>query len=193
MPHKRKKMMVINTAEQLSALKSPKSMEIVIALRQFGEATVSELGSMLGLRANSLHYHILKLKSAGLIRQTNSKRSGARTEAAYDVVADRFESKSTLADPVLRKLTVETGVALLRLAIRNFTEATNEPKNLSEHGKHRNIWMSRLSARLTSAQLAEVNKHLDAIQDLFCENIGSQKGKPYTLTSLLTPDTRDCH
>jgi len=184
---KRKAAAPIHTARQLQALASPVGRELLQALRCGGPATVAELGPRLGRRANSLHYHVRKLVAAGLLQPVDSRRSGARTQTVYDVVADRFVGPSAPRQPRLRALTVDVVASLLRQSTRDFTRGTSRPADVVDTGAGRNVVADRHSAWLAPRQLARVNRLIDELHQVFRENTGTQQGRLYALTTVLTP------
>ena len=184
---KRKAELRITTAEQLKLIRSPTAIDIVQALRQRGPATVSELGQRIGKRPNSCHYHVAKLVKAGFVQAVDTRRSGARTETIYDVVANQFVGPNAPKSPALRQTTREAVAGLLRLAARQFSRATECPEQLCEEGPKRNILVTRHAARLTSSQLAAVNRHFRAVEKIFLENSGSSSGQLCAATLVLTP------
>jgi len=187
MIRKRKKTASIRTIDQLRVLASPVSIEIIHALRGGGPATVAELGPRLGREASSLHYHIRKLTCVGFVHETGTRRSGARTEAIHDVVADGFCGPSVPKNPKRRKLANDAVASLLRLATRNFAQASERPDALSEDGPCRNILAGRYKAWLTLRQLTEVNRHLDALLQIFLANNAAPRGQLCVLTMVLSP------
>ena len=187
MAKKRKKIFQIKTTEQLKVVSSPVLIEIVQALRYGGPATVNEVGKRIGRKPNSLHYHFRKLVKVGFVHKTDTRLSGARTEAIYDVVADEFYGLTIQEDKSLQKLTNDGIAALLRLAKRNVFRAIKTPEKLRETGAERNIEIQRSAARLTNEQLAEVNAHIDALRKIFTSNIGTEEGQMCSLTMVLTP------
>ncbi|MEE9128907.1 MAG: helix-turn-helix domain-containing protein [Phycisphaerales bacterium] len=191
MNRKRKEEIPIRTAKQIRILTSAVSIEIIHVLRIGGPATVGQLGPRLGRKANSLHYHVRKLISAGFIRKTGAGRSGARTEAIYDVTAELFSGPSAPKNPKLRKLNNDAVATILRLAARNFAHATERPADLTDWGKYCNIAVGRYKAWLTRPQLAEVNKHLDALRQIFLESNQNQRGDLCAITVVLTPVDHD--
>lgn len=187
MNRKRKAEHRITTAAQLRLIRSPAAIDMLQALRQRGPATVAELGQRIGKRPNSCHYHVGKLLEAGFIEAVDTRRSGARTETIYDVVANQFVGQTAPRSTTLRKTTCDTVAALLRLAARNFTTATTHRDGLCEEGPHRNILVNRHAARLSRSQLAEVNRHLRAVEKIFLQNTGSPTGDLMAATIVLTP------
>jgi DNA-binding Lrp family transcriptional regulator len=187
MARKRIKSFPIRTADQLRVTSSPVQFAIIQTLQHLGPTAIGDLGPKIGRKPNSLHYHIRKLIDAGMVVQTGSRRSGARTEAIYDVVADRFIGADISEQPALQKHTNNTVAALLRLATRDFKRATQSPETLSEQGKKRNILAHRHTARLTDDQLSELNGCIEKIEEIFSSNIGSEDGQMCALTMVFTP------
>ncbi|MHC4697413.1 MAG: helix-turn-helix domain-containing protein [Planctomycetota bacterium] len=190
MASRRKKTIRIHAVEQLQALASPTAIEILEALQTRGAATVAELGPGLGRKANSLHYHIRKLARVGLVRKVGARRSGARTQAVYDVPASRLTAQTVSKNAQLRKLTTEAVAALLRLTARNFARACEDPAAV-ETGKARNILANRHKAWLTRKELAKVNGHVDELRKIFAANSGTGRGRLCALTIVLTPLDQD--
>ena len=168
-------------------LKSPVVVDIVQLLRRRGPATVAEIGQRMGRRPNSLHYHIRKMLEAGFVREVGSQRSGARTESIYDVTAEQFVGSNAPRSEPMKQLTRSAAAALCRLAGRDFARATEQPARLVEQGDRRNVLVKRSAARLSKTQLAQLNRHLRAIDDIFNNNLGAERGQLCALTLVLTP------
>lgn len=184
---KRRRHAPIRTAAQLEALTSPVTHDLLLAFRSGGPGSVADLGPRIGKRINSLHYHVRKLVAAGFLRQVGSRRSGARTEAIYDIVAERFAGPSAPAPPRLRALTADVVAALLRRAARDFGQAIGSPDSVEESGPRRNVVATRYSAWLTASDLARANRLIDELHELFENNAGKQQGNLHVLTTVLTP------
>jgi len=176
----------IRTARQLRVLTSPIAIEVVESLQAHGPSTVTQIGTRLGRRANSLYYHVTKLVDAGLIRKVGQRQSGARTQAVYDVVSQRITGKTVPKQRRLRDLTVRAVAATLRHAARDF-ERASESGSPVEDGRHRSILMNRHKAWLTPKQLENVNRHIDALRLIFAEGTPPQGGTLCALTMVLTP------
>ncbi len=189
MANKRRKTTRISSADQLRVLASPVSIEIIQAIRTGGPASTAELGLRLGRNANSLHYHVRKLKQGGFLHEVGMRRSGARMQAVYDVTADVFRYENAPKDPRLRKYINNIVAAMLRLATRSFASSTERPESVREDGAYRNILADRYKARLTRSELAQVNKHLRAAREVFVSSKRTRRGELCTLTMILTPET----
>ena len=184
---KRAKIFPITTADQLRVISSPVPLSIVQTLQQTGPASIRVLGPKIGRSSNSLHYHIRKLLKLGMIQEVGTRQSGSRTESIYDVVADRFKGLDVSKEPALQEPVNRSVAALLRLAARNFADAAGKPSEISEKGAGRNIGAQRHMSRLTKKQLFELNTHIEGIEKLFRENIGSDDGQMLSLTLVLAP------
>lgn len=183
----RRKSFPIETAAQLRVISSPVSFAIIQTLQHLGPGTVRELGPRIGRKPNSLHYHMRRLVNTGMVRKTGTRRSGARTEAIYDVTANRFIGSGLSDRPALLRPVNEGVASLLRLATRNFAKATETRQNLRETGNRRNILARHVTARLTNNQLSELNDCINRIDEIFASSIGSEDGQMCALTMVLTP------
>jgi DNA-binding Lrp family transcriptional regulator len=184
---KRRKTFLLKTPEQLRVVSSPTAFEILQAIQVIGPVTVRELGPKLGRKSNSLHYHLRKLINAGMVHKTGSGQSGAREEAIYDVVADRFVGEDLYKNEELRHLSAKAVGSFLRIAGRNFENATADPQHQIQNKEIRTISALKRTARLSDQKLKEVNDCIERINAIFTENIGSDEGQMYSFTAVLVP------
>ncbi len=187
----RKKIAKISTPEQLRVATAPATYEVLEAIQVGGPVTVAQLGPRLGRKANSLHYHIRKLVNVGLVQQVDTRRSGARTEIVYDVIADAFVGSAAPGGAKMRQATNDTIASMLRLATRNYARASERPDKVTESGPHRNLMANRHKAWLTKRELAEVNGHLKALTEIFSRNHRTQRGTLFAINLVLTPLQQD--
>ena len=101
-------------------------------------------------------------------------------------MADGFADDNAPKNPRARRLVNDIVAAMLRLATRDFASATERPEIVGESCACRNILADRFKARLTRAQLAEVNKHLRAVREAFISDNHARRSELCTLTVLLT-------
>ena len=187
----RKRIARINTPEQLRVAAAPARYELLEAIQVGGPVTVAELGPRLGRKANSLHFHIRKLVRVGLVQQVDSRRSGARTEAVYDVIADAFDGLAAPGEAKMRQATNDMIASMLRLAARNYARASERPHKVTQSGPHRNLMAHRHKAWLTKRELAEVNGHLKALTRIFSRNHRPQRGTLFAINLVLTTLEQD--
>ncbi|MCK4410184.1 MAG: helix-turn-helix transcriptional regulator, partial [Candidatus Eisenbacteria sp.] len=84
---RRKKTLIIRSARQVRALRTPLRQEIVQALTKLGACTVRELADELGHEPAALYYHVHALEEAGIAVETDKRRGGGRPEGIYELVA----------------------------------------------------------------------------------------------------------
>ena len=91
----------------------------------------------------------------GLVVETGFRRAGRRTEAVYDVVAERFEFNTDVAPESLLKLMR----SLHRRTERNF-EKSLDAGIVDFSARSRNAYIRGETARLSSKELRRVKKLL---------------------------------
>lgn len=183
----RKKKLVLRSPEQIALIRSPTVINIIQFLQNAGPANVNQIGLAIGRKPNSLHYHLRKLVSNGLVRKVATERSGARTIAVIDLVADTFEGSNIHKDPDMRAATCEAADSLLRLAGRDYRAASEYIEQLVDRGVRRNITTTRRLARLGTKDLEKLNRLLDEMDSLFEKSVGNSKGQMIALTFTMTP------
>lgn len=187
MAHRRKKRFNLTTPDQLRLIGSPIAIEIIQAIRQKGPISIRDLGPIIGRKPNSLHYHVRKLVKNGFVVQTGTNRSGARSEAVYDVVADAIVGADLPKNKEMMELTNAGVGSMLRLAQRNWDSASKNPEIVFKEQTITNLRAHRLSARLSEEELHKVNEYIVKILDVFKDSIGSDDGQMCSVTLLLTP------
>ena len=179
------------TADQLRLIASPVTFEVFEAVQLGGAASAAELGQRLGRKPNSLHYHIRRLVGAGLLRQVDSRRSGARTEAVYDLPHRAFSGDPMPVNRRRREATLAAVASLTRLSARDYADAAKSMNRLVRKGPDRNILAHRGKAWLRPADLARVNAHLESIQQIFRTRAGAggrtDDSALCSMTLILTP------
>ena len=70
---RRKRKLVIKSAPQLRALRTPLRQQMVRALLEFGECPVRELADELGREPAALYYHVHALVEAGIATETGQR------------------------------------------------------------------------------------------------------------------------
>lgn len=167
MPDPRKKKILLSTPEQRNAIASTVRMELIEHLCA-GPATVASLAEGMGRTPNSLYHHVRTLGHAGLLRQVDSVRSGARDQAVYDVTAELFELPPGRAGEVADRADVKITRVVLRKAEREFAEALEADPEEIRGG---DFFVGRMRAQLSAGSRREVMRHISAIQKIFTEEI----------------------
>ncbi len=181
---------VVRRADQRAALTSPLRLEILEHFHVVGPAAVDEVAARMGRAPDSLYYHIRMLAKVGLLRPCGSRQSGKRDKALYAVVARRIELPCRPGSAT--ESTMKTMTLAFRMSEREM-RAAMESGRFVEQGRHRNFFTCRVRSDLSRAALAEVNRHLKAVEDIFSRELKTApiKGTSCSLTVALLPAPRD--
>ncbi len=178
----------IRRPDQIAALASVARIEIVDVLAGVGTCSVAALAAALGRPADSLYYHLRDLVRVGLVVPVGKGRGRRRGEALYRAVAPRLAVIYAPKDPENVRAMNRTTAALLRLGAREFRLAFQPGTRVS--GPRRELWVGRIAARLTSAEIARINRLvLESLRVLESAR-ASRRGRLYAWTFLLTPIDR---
>lgn len=193
----------VTTARQWSALTSPVRVEIIEHLHLSGPCSVAQIAAHMGRPADTLYHHLRVLQAAGLVLQSDFRKSGRKIEAVF-----------ALASPWIRPdYDVRTGrnvaplkrlaSAVLRMADRAFAEALdrgNVEFNPDAHERGRsgmpiarrkrsrpNAWARRQVGRLTPGALASALRHFRAVSSLLARGGKRRSGTLYSWTNFFLP------
>jgi DNA-binding transcriptional ArsR family regulator len=178
-----KKTLLISSAKQLRALRTPLRQEIARALVRRGPCTVRELADALGREPAALYYHVHALVDAGIATEKGKRDEGARPEIVYSLAAERImidrreTSKSFLsALGDLQRATLRTAERELACSLeaRGRTDGDDGTSLL------------RLSSRLRPRDAARVGKMLHEVVEFLSEKDDPEEGEPYSLTAAFT-------
>ena len=170
MAGKRKKKLLLTTPEQRTAIASTVRMELLEHLHA-GPATVADLAHRMGRTPNSLYHHVRLLVAAGILRQVDVRRSGAREQAVYDVTAELFELAGLEDDDGDIGLELKTVRMILRKAEREFAAAMESQPEAILCGE---FFTGRMRARLSRGSQRQVMQHLKAIQKIFTHELARE-------------------
>ncbi len=181
---------LIRRADQQAALTSPLRLEIMEHFLVAGPAAVDEVAARMGRAPDSLYYHVRMLLKVGLLRPRGSRKSGKRDKKLYAVVAPRIELPCRSDSAT--ETTMKTVASAFRMAEREM-RASLESGRFEEHGRYRDFFAARVRSDLSRAALAEVNRHLKAIEDTFSGELRTApaNGTSCSLTVALLPAPRN--
>jgi len=175
---------LIRSKKQLAALAAAARQEIVDVLDQMGTVSVVELAAALGRPADALYFHLRVLMGVGLVQSAGYRPRRGGKEALYRTVAPELQLKYEPLNAANRKGVSAIVASMLRLANRDFGRSF-QPRNVVVSGAHRELWSLRKVARLSRAQLAQLNQRIKGL----VQDISAPKGhgRLYAVTVLLTP------
>ena len=175
---------IIRHSEELRALVSPVRQEIIDVLSSRGPMSAAEIGAAIGRPADALYFHLRALERAGLARRAGVRRRGRRKEALYRTVAFDLKVRYAPASAANRSRVTAIVASMLRLGVRDFRRGLQQ-RDVSVSGPQREVWAQRRTARLTGAQLAQVNSLIARLSQQFTSV--REHGRMYALTVVLTP------
>jgi len=157
---------IIESEAQARAISSPVRLEILGHFTDGNPLSVKDIAGRMGRPPSAVHYHVQILEESGLLTNCGERKQGRRIEALYEPIADviglpgepgKVYSKNN-------ELALKTMSAAFRMAERDMRAALEKEGGRST-GEHRNMLGTRLHCRLGREELAQLNRHLDAIQE----------------------------
>ena len=177
---------LITDLAQLRALSSPVRHDIVDAVTATGTVSVATIARMVGRAPSALYFHIQRLERLGLLIRRDIPTRRGRPSVGYDVpgrpmmlVYQPSQSKTRLPMGKLVRSMAASGT-------RSFMRAYGPDANVT--GLDRNLWASRSKGWLSSRELREVNRHLQALTRLLHHASDAAGGdrQPMELTFILS-------
>lgn len=160
------RILTIRRDDQKRAIASPLRMELIGLFVDREKLSVAEIAERMGRPASAIHYHVGVLLEAGLLLRAGARRDSRRPEALYRPAADLFRMEHSRGkEGAGTPAPVKTMAAAFRMAEREMTAALSDP-TVKSSGPHRNIMGARMHARLSKQDLAELNRHLRAIEKM---------------------------
>lgn len=157
--------LVVEDPRQRRALASPLRLELIGQFTAGHAMSIAELAERMGRSATSLYHHIRKLEQVGLLRRAGERVESGRPKALYLPVARSFQLGAEPGDAGARRDILKTLGTAFRMAHSELDEALQDPDR-AQDGPAREVYATRLHARLTPEALAELNRHIDAMMQL---------------------------
>jgi hypothetical protein len=131
------------------------------------------MAERMGRPATALHYHVGVLEKAGILMRAGKQRAGKRSEVLYHPAAEMFRMEQERDDAAATEQALKTMASAFRMAEGDMRAAFTNPASKSD-GPHRNVFGARLHCRISKKELAELNRHLRAIEKML-----SRRCKPH--------------
>ena len=145
---------------------SPVRLEMIELMRVAGPCSIRDLADEMDRPADSLYHHLRLLLKAGLFSEVGSRKSGRRNEAVYDLTAEVIQPDYDPATGRNAPRMARVVGSVARASQRNLVSALKKGEMSIEGGK-RDLWMNFEAAWLDEKRLAQLNKHIAAISELF--------------------------
>ena len=192
MKPKSKRGHTIELIDQVRVLESTVCQEIVDLIEAAGPCSVREMARFMGRRPDSLYYHVHKLQDVGLLFDRGKRGSGRRAESVYDIPGRPLRLAYDPADPENVEAVGRVVASMLRSAQRDF-RAGFRPEVAVVEGEKRNLWAARMKSWLSEAELAELNRLLGLILELFHRADDQAGNGPSTVPNSGSPGMRRLH
>lgn len=173
----------IRSAAQVRSLVSPARQEIIDALDAAGPCSVSTLAALIGRAPDGLYFHLRRLESCGLIKESGRTHQGRHSWAMYDVAERpvRLDYDALPTDSVAAVI-----AAAMRLGMRDFKRAMRKG-DVTVRGNDRDLWGARIKGWITPANIRRINELLNELRGLM-HNRGPAKGtKPMSISFVMAP------
>lgn len=157
--------------KQILCLASSRRQDILDRLAASGPSSVREFAAAVGLAPSAVYHHLRRLEAAGLVAAAGTRIVRRRTEKLYAAVAPRMRLARALEQGRHREPLQRVVAALCRQMSRDFARAISRPGARAD-GPGRNLGFFRLVGSPDAATLAEINRHLDRVAELFWGQAG---------------------
>lgn len=190
---------LVTRPEQLDALASPIRLAILEVVSRAGRLTAAEIAHQIGRRPTSIYRHLHQLLGVGLLIDDEQRPIGRTRETVYRAIA-RYVYYEYDADDEARVEAICRATAMqMRMAaraaeraLRAGTVTTGGTTDVTTHGPARNTHVGSAFAWLTEVELAELNRHIDAIWTLTHKSTRRRQTRFVGVTiALYPPPTSD--
>jgi predicted transcriptional regulator len=166
----------VKGSAQRTALASPLRLEILGLFTNLEPLAIADMAQLMGRTAGSLYHHVGLLEKAGLLKRTGTRPKGKRYEALFQPVARRIEIDASSGHEGAVDHAVKAMASAFRMVEKDLAAALVSDKSVVE-GPHRNMFATRMHMRVSPKNLARINRHLKAIEDLVSTE-GAKTPKP---------------
>lgn len=179
---KRKRELVLKTAGQVRALRTPLRQEMVHAMGRLGSCSVKELASELRRAPAALYYHVHALEEAGIVRKSGQRSAGTQTEGVYELSAERVVLDRKARSRGYTSALADIHRTTLRAAERELVRSLEHSARLKESPAD-SMAVLRLSARLGPSDQARVREMLLELAEFIGERDDPEASAEFALTT----------
>ena len=178
---------VLDAPAQLRATSSPLAHRLLGALERLGPSTARQLGAQLERPPASLYYHLNRLAECGVLETETREVAGQRPETLFALAGRELVIRGD-GSPAVGAELARSGRGLLRLAARLYAAAAERLGPTRARSRRRNL-LIQTQARLSAADLAEVERRLEDVATYMAERDDSRRAPFHCLTVSLSPTT----
>lgn len=174
---------------QLLAIGSPIRAKIVSIMENREEYSVREMADHLGMRAESIYYHVHALVKAGLLIRKRQRPATTRSEVAYQLLAGQICVDWKNMTPAYRSALKKAVRVAHRLSERIMEEALDDP-TCRFGGATAGARVQQESVRLGKKKFRELIGMLQEIKRFTMENNDPGEETTYVITAAVAPIRR---
>jgi DNA-binding transcriptional ArsR family regulator len=175
---------VIQTVEELKALRSPVRLRLLNLLQKLGEASVSILADRVGTKAESLYYHVHVLQKVGLIEVSRQRETGRRPETIYAPVAPHYQIDKRNKDPKFLESLIDLYRTQIRYAGQGIEEALLNEAELP--GPRSKTIVEQYEVSLRPFKAERLKRLLGTLNDFLADADDPKGSEHYTLTLVMS-------
>lgn len=179
---------IIQSKEQMAALKAPTRQEILDVLAPMGDASIAEIAVALGRPADSLYYHMRILQKSGLVLAAGERTTGTHREALFRTPSPDMRLAYEPGPKGNARNVTPIVDAMLRLTARDVVEGFQD-EGVVVAGDNRELWATRTTSWLTVQELMKVNLYIAKLRNVTTQSPAGN-GRLFGLTMVLTPLNR---
>ena len=175
----------------LQVLANPVRWEILGAIMTLDEGSAAEIAKFTARSRTSIYPHIQKLIDADLVLEAGTRLMGKRYEQLYKPCANNILMVFNKEDPKNLEFHITFAKSLSRFLARRYEQAAKDP-DANPRSDQRNIHAGSNTAWVNDEELAQLNKHINAIWDI-CNNSTPGEGKQLIQIGLFQSALRTDH
>ncbi len=176
----------IRSIEQLEAMSLPIRTEIVESVGSLGTCSVADLSRVTGRKRPALHFHVDKLVEVGLLIAAGDRGEGRSREVLYRTPGYPMYFVYDRNDPKNIEMTTRYSKNLLTQAQR-FLAGAFRSTTIRTSGRRRDTYVTQMTSWLTATELAQVNKHINALHDIMRPRTAHEGKRIFRITLALSP------
>ncbi len=178
----------VSAPKQLEILTSPLRQDIITIMEGCQKpVSILEVAQSLARPADSLYYHFGLLEKSGLVVHAGNRLEHGKPVSLYLPIAKSIRIKYDLALPRFRKIIAKIFRTATKLTLRNFERAV-ESESAQSESETRNLYFCQMETFLSNTQLAQVNKHIDKITEIFAQSSADNNNQRCSIFIALSPN-----
>ncbi|HXT34731.1 MAG TPA: helix-turn-helix domain-containing protein [Chloroflexota bacterium] len=175
----------LETVEQMRTLADPLRLRIIDCLSRRA-MTATQLGAILELPANKVHYHVRELERVGLVRLVETREKSGILEKYFRLVAHSLQVPESLLQAVTPDESVALAGKMLNSLTRNFLRAFAQ----AMHAQPRDdtaLALETVELSLTNAESRDLVTRINALLKVYEGRQAPPEARPRSFVLMTYP------